>query len=60
MAVLKVRDALIDAAFHRFTITGQGIAIEEDASGAEKILAEAAQQNHSAPRPGHGRRAGSN
>jgi hypothetical protein len=46
LAVLKVRDSLIDPAFHRFTMTGTGITIDEDASGAEQILAEAAQQNH--------------
>jgi circadian clock protein KaiC len=51
LAVLKVRDSLIDPAFHRFTITGTGISIEEEASGAEQILAEAAQQNH-LPGPG--------
>jgi len=44
-AVLKVRDSIIDPAFHRFTITGTGITIEEGADGAEQILAEAAQQN---------------
>jgi hypothetical protein len=42
--VLKVRDSLIDPTFHGFTITGTGITIDEEASGAEKILAEAAQQ----------------
>src|SRR4051794_24865111 len=51
LAVLKVRDSVIDPAFHRFTITGTGISIEEEASGAEQILAEAAQQNH-LPVPG--------
>jgi len=56
VAVLKVRDALIDPGFHRFTITGEGIAIEDDSSGAEKILAEAAGQNEPGPRP-RGRRA---
>jgi len=45
LAVLKVRDSIIDPAFHRFTITGTGITIEEGADGAEQILAEAAQQN---------------
>jgi circadian clock protein KaiC len=58
IAVLKVRDSLIDPAFHRFTITGEGIAIEDDASGAENVLADAVQQNHSGPRLGRGRRAG--
>jgi circadian clock protein KaiC len=46
LAVLKVRDSIIDPAFHRFTITGRGITIEEGADGAEQILTEAAQQNH--------------
>jgi len=46
MAVLKVRDSLIDPAFHRFTMTGRGITIDEEASAAEQILAEAAQQNN--------------
>src|SRR4051812_42919527 len=44
IAVLKVRNALIDSAFHKFTITNTGIVIDEDASAAEKILAEAAGQ----------------
>ena len=47
VAVLKVRDSLIDPAFHRFTITGAGITIESDSAGAEEILSEAAQQYHS-------------
>jgi circadian clock protein KaiC len=47
LAVLKVRDSLIDPAFHRFTMTGTGITIDEEASAAEQILAEAAQQNNS-------------
>jgi circadian clock protein KaiC len=46
LAVLKVRDSLINPAFHRFTITDTGITIDEDASGAEQILAEAVQQSH--------------
>jgi len=46
LAVLKVRDSIIDPAFHRFTITGTGIRIEEDAAGAEQILSEAVQQTH--------------
>lgn len=45
LTVLKVRDSIIDPAFHRFTITGKGITIEEDAAGAEQILSEAVQQN---------------
>jgi len=44
VAVVKVRDALIDSTFHRFMITNAGIVIDEDASAAEQILAEAAQQ----------------
>jgi circadian clock protein KaiC len=47
LAVLKVRDSLIDPAFHRFTIAGTGITIESDSAGAEEILSEAARQNHS-------------
>jgi circadian clock protein KaiC len=47
IAVLKVRDSLIDPTLHRFTITGKGIVIEEDAAGAENVLAEAAQHNQS-------------
>jgi len=46
LAVLKVRDSLIDPAFHRFTMTSTGITIDEEASAAEQILAEAAQQNN--------------
>jgi circadian clock protein KaiC len=44
IVVAKVRNALIDSTFHKFTITNTGIAIDEDASAAEQILAEAAQQ----------------
>jgi circadian clock protein KaiC len=46
IAVLKVRDSLIHSAFHRFIITNSGITIDEDASEAERILAEAAQHNY--------------
>src|ERR1051325_8568149 len=45
LAVLKVRDSIIDPAFHRFTITGNGITIEEGADGAEQILTEPDKQN---------------
>ena len=44
IAVVKVRDSQIDSAFHKFTITSAGIVIDEDASGAEQILAQATQQ----------------
>jgi len=44
IAVVKVRDALVDSTFHKFTITNAGIVIDEDTSAAEQILAEAAQQ----------------
>jgi circadian clock protein KaiC len=46
IAVLKVRDSLIDPAFHRFIITSAGITVDEDASEAERILAEAIQHNY--------------
>jgi circadian clock protein KaiC len=46
IAVLKVRNSLINPAFHRFTITSAGITVDEDASEAERILAEAVQQNY--------------
>jgi circadian clock protein KaiC len=45
IAVLKVRNALIDSAFHKFAIASTGIVIDEDASAAEQILAEAARQD---------------
>ena len=51
IAVVKVRNALIDSAFHKFTITNTGIVIDEDASEAEQILAEAAQQTAIIPFP---------
>jgi circadian clock protein KaiC len=41
IAVLKARDSLTDSAFHRFTITDKGIAIETGSAGAERILAGA-------------------
>ena len=44
IAVMKVRNALIDSTFHKFRITSTGIVIDDDASEAEQILAEAAQQ----------------
>jgi len=42
ISVLKVRDAEINSALHRFTITQKGIVIEADATGAEAVLAQAA------------------
>ncbi len=42
ISVLKVRDAEINSALHRFTITPKGIVIEADLTGAEWILAQAA------------------
>lgn len=56
IAVLKVRDALIDQSFHRFTITAEGVAIDEAASEAEKILAEAARLTRLMPPPQRGGR----
>jgi circadian clock protein KaiC len=44
IAVVKVRNSLIESAFHKFTITNTGIVIDENASAAEQILAEATQQ----------------
>jgi circadian clock protein KaiC len=40
ISVLKVRDADIDCALHRFTISGDGIVIEPDSTTAEEILAQ--------------------
>jgi circadian clock protein KaiC len=57
IAVVKVRDALVDSTFHKFTITNAGIVIDEDASVAEQILAEAAHQTELSRfrmRPRHG------
>ena len=57
IAVVKVRDALIASTFHKFTITNTGIVIDEDASVAEQILAEAVHQtalSRFRVRPGHG------
>jgi circadian clock protein KaiC len=42
ISVLKVRDAEINSAFHKFTITRNGLLIEVDPSSAEAILAQAA------------------
>lgn len=42
LTVLKVRDAEINSALHKFTITPRGIVIEADSSSAEAILAQAA------------------
>jgi circadian clock protein KaiC len=58
IAVLKVRDSLIDPAFHRFIITSTGITVDEDASEAERILAEAVQQNYPGSRLSRTGRAG--
>jgi circadian clock protein KaiC len=44
ISVLKVRDAEIDSALHRFTISGKGIIIEPDSTAAEEILAQAIRQ----------------
>jgi circadian clock protein KaiC len=40
ISVLKVRDAAIDCALHRFTISGSGIVIDQDSAAAEEILAQ--------------------
>jgi circadian clock protein KaiC len=40
ISVLKVRDAEINSALHRFEITKDGIVIEADSSSAERILAQ--------------------
>jgi circadian clock protein KaiC len=60
IAVLKVRDALINQAFHRFTIRADGIAIDEDSVEADNILTDAARQIHPAPSPQLGGRTGQN
>jgi circadian clock protein KaiC len=44
ISVLKVRDAEINSALHRFTITQKGILIDADSAAAEDILAQAARQ----------------
>jgi hypothetical protein len=44
ISVLKVRDAEINSALHRFTITKKGIVIDADSGTAEEILAQAARQ----------------
>jgi len=44
ISVLKVRDAEINSALHRFTITKKGIVIDPDSAAAEEILAQAARQ----------------
>jgi circadian clock protein KaiC len=44
ISVLKVRDAEINSALHRFAITGGGIVIEPDSTAAEEILAQATLQ----------------
>ena len=44
ISVLKVRDAEIDSALHRFTISGHGIIVEPDSTAAEEILAQAIRQ----------------
>jgi circadian clock protein KaiC len=43
ISVVKVRDAEIDCALHRFSISGNGIVIEPDSTAAEEILAQAVQ-----------------
>jgi circadian clock protein KaiC len=42
ISVLKVRDAEIDSALHKFTIARSGLVIDPDPSSAEAILAQAA------------------
>ena len=59
ISVLKVRDAEINSALHRFKISGNGIIIEPDSTAAEEILAQVLQQGGyrspvSAPATGHG------
>jgi circadian clock protein KaiC len=59
ISVLKVRDAEINAALHRFTISGNGIVIEPDSTAAEEILAQVVRQGGyqgpvGAPATGHG------
>lgn len=44
ISVLKVRDAEIDSAFHKFAITGKGIVIDADSASAEDILAQVARR----------------
>jgi circadian clock protein KaiC len=53
ISVLKVRDAEINCALHKFTITRYGIVIEPASATAEEILAEATLQRR-APRLGQG------
>ena len=43
ISVVKVRDAEIDCALHRFSISGNGIVIEPDSMAAEEILAQVVQ-----------------
>jgi circadian clock protein KaiC len=45
ISVLKVRDAEIDCALHRFTISAGGIVIDADSAAAEEILAQATRQD---------------
>lgn len=59
ISVLKVRDAEINCALHRFTISGNGIVIEPDSTAAEEILAQVVGQEGyqgpvRAPATGHG------
>jgi circadian clock protein KaiC len=44
LSVLKVRDAEINSALHRFVISRSGIVIDPDSAAAENILAEATRQ----------------
>jgi hypothetical protein len=44
ISVLKVRDAEINPALHKFAISRTGIVIDRDASAAEAILAQATRQ----------------
>jgi circadian clock protein KaiC len=59
ISVLKVRDAEINCALHRFSISGNGIIIEPDSMAAEEILAQAIRQGGyqgpvTVPATGHG------
>src|SRR5205814_8616448 len=59
ISVLKVRDAEINSALHRFSISRNGIIIEPDSTAAEEILAQAIRQGGyqgpvTVPATGHG------
>ena len=44
VSVLKVRDAEINSALHRFTIAASGLDIDPDPAAADEILAQATRQ----------------